>query len=146
MEIMENLVKSKWSAVILVVVNALILLLDFWPKNWLGIPVLLFGAFSYFYNLKMMGKYWTITVEKKDKIVKSGFFKYIRHPLYMGAMASCLGLIIITYNLALLILFLLIDLPYTYYRAKLEEKILSKELKGYKDYMKKTWMFIPKIL
>lgn len=140
---MENFVKKSASAIILVIFNALALLLDFWPINWIGFPFIIFGAYSYFYNKHVMGKYWTIKVEKKNIIVKSGFFKYIRHPLYFGALITCLGLIISTFNSYLTIIFLFIDLPYTYYRAKIEEKLLIKSLKGYKEYMKNTWMFIP---
>jgi protein-S-isoprenylcysteine O-methyltransferase Ste14 len=142
---MENFVKSSASAIIIVLLNALFLLFDYWPKNWFGIPIILFGAFCYFYNKHIMGKYWSIKVKKQNKIVKSGFFKYVRHPLYLGALITCLGLIISTFNIYLLITFLLIDLPYTYYRARLEEKLLIKSLKGYKNYMKTTWMFIPRL-
>jgi len=142
---MKKFVKSSASAIIIVAFNALMLLLDYEFLNYIGIPLILFGAFCYFYNRHVMGQHWTITVEKKSGIVKEGFFKYIRHPLYLGAITACLGLVICTLNYWLLGAFLVVDLPYTYYRALLEEKLLAKHLKGYTEYMKTTWMFIPHI-
>jgi len=146
MEKLDDFVKASYSAIIIVVINAIILLIDYSIKNWVGAIVLFFGAFSYFYNRHVMGKMWSIKVEGKKSVVKKGFFKHIRHPLYLGSLISCLGFILMTYNVYLLAFLIIVDLPYTFYRAKLEEKILSKSLKGYKEYMKESWMFIPWII
>lgn len=91
-----------------------------------------------------MKEVWSITVEAKTKLIQSGFFKYIRHPLYLGTMSMCLGAMISTKNYYLFPI-LIINLIYVYIRALIEEKILIKKLKGYKDYMKKTKRFFPKI-
>jgi protein-S-isoprenylcysteine O-methyltransferase Ste14 len=48
-------------------------------------------------------------------------------------------------NWMLLIVTIFLDLPFLYFRARIEEEILSKELKGYKEYMNKTGMFLPKL-
>ena len=106
----------------------------------------LLSDYSYVYNWFIMGNVWTVTVEKKDELVEKGFFKHVRHPLYLGCMIMCLGGIIVSHNICLAVLFIFVDIPYVYLRAKYEEKILSKSLKGYKDYMKRTWMFIPRII
>jgi protein-S-isoprenylcysteine O-methyltransferase Ste14 len=58
----------------------------------------------------------------------------------------CLGGIIVSYNIYLAIVFILVDVPFVYFRSRYEEKILSKSLKGYKEYMLKTWMLIPGII
>ena len=143
---LDKFLAWKYPAFILVIINALVYLLDFKIKNYFGLIFVIFGLFTYVYNWLIMGKVWSITVEKKSKIITSGFFKYVRHPLYLGCIIMCFGGIIVSYNFYLILLFLFIDLPYVYLRSKYEEKILSKSLKGYKGYMKKTWMFIPKIL
>ena len=146
----EKILSSPFPALGLVIINALVYLLDWQSKNILsliiGLFIVFFGLFTYTYNWFIMGKVWTITVEKKNELVKDGFFKYIRHPLYLGCIMTCLGGIIVSFNYYLIAVFFFIDLPFVYLRAKYEEEILIKSLKGYKDYMNKTWMFVPYIL
>jgi protein-S-isoprenylcysteine O-methyltransferase Ste14 len=142
----DDFLASKYPALFLVLINALIYMLDYKIKNYFGLILVFFGAFAYFYNLIVMGKFWSIKVEKKKGLVAGGFFKYIRHPLYLGCALACFGAIIMSYNLWLALLFVFADLPFIYLRSKYEEKILIKSLKSYKEYMKKTWMFIPKII
>jgi protein-S-isoprenylcysteine O-methyltransferase Ste14 len=88
---LNKLLSSKHPALILVLINALIYLLDYKIKNYYGLVFVFFGIFSYIYNLIIMGKQWTIKVEKKSKLVNDGFFKYIRHPLYLGCILVCFG-------------------------------------------------------
>jgi protein-S-isoprenylcysteine O-methyltransferase Ste14 len=141
---------SPFPALGLIIINAVVYLLDWQSKNIasliVGAGIAFFGLFTYAYNWLIMGNVWTITVEKKNELVKGGFFKYIRHPLYLGCLLMCLGGIIVSYNIYLALLFIFVDVPFVYLRSKHEEKVLSKSLNGYKDYMKKTWMFIPKII
>ncbi len=146
----EKLLSSPIPALGLVIINAIFYLVDWQSKNTIsliiGAFIASFGLFTYVYNWLVMGKVWTIAVEKKNKLVKKGFFKYIRHPLYLGCLIMCLGGIIVSYNIYLAIVFILVDVPFVYFRSRYEEKILSKSLKGYKEYMLKTWMLIPGII
>jgi protein-S-isoprenylcysteine O-methyltransferase Ste14 len=143
----HELLISKYPAFLLVVINALVYATDYKSKSLAGLIIgasfAFIGLFMYVHNLIVMGNVWSIKVEKKTKVVEKGFFKYIRHPLYAGCLLMCLGGIIVSMNIYLVILFVFVNLPFVYFRAKLEENILSKSLKGYKDYMKKTKMFIP---
>lgn len=74
-------------------------------------------------------------------IVKTGVYKYFRHPLYlayiMALIASMLNFsysYVVIINTSLIILFII--------RARLEEKILEENLEDYKEYKKQT-RFIP---
>jgi protein-S-isoprenylcysteine O-methyltransferase Ste14 len=49
-------------------------------------------------------------------------------------------------NYLALILNIFVFLPFMYYRAKQEEKILITVFENYKIYQSKTGMFFPKIL
>lgn len=92
-----------------------------------------------------MGKQWTVRIEAKKKLVTAGMFKHVRHPLYLGCLIAGAGFALLTMNWQLLLVQAFLDLPFLYFRARIEEEILSKELRGYKEYMKKTGMFLPKL-
>lgn len=79
------------------------------------------------------------------KLIETGLYKYIRHPIYTGILSTLLGYglysgsgykILIT--MTLLVLFL--------YKSKYEEKKLSLVFSEYPEYMKKTGRFFPKAL
>jgi protein-S-isoprenylcysteine O-methyltransferase Ste14 len=40
----------------------------------------------------------------------------------------------------------IVFIPFMYYRAKQEEKELTKTFKEYKDYQKRVGMFLPKLI
>lgn len=78
-----------------------------------------------------------VEVEKDQRLISTGLYAIVRHPMYMGviimylptpvALGSYWGLIpMATIPLALVL------------RILNEEKILSKDLPGYKDYCQKT--------
>ncbi|MFA5303590.1 MAG: isoprenylcysteine carboxylmethyltransferase family protein [Candidatus Nanoarchaeia archaeon] len=143
----DKVLASKYPALLLVIINAIVYCFDWAKFNdaslIFGLIIAMFGIFTYAYNWFMMGNVWTITVEKKSKIITNGFFKYIRHPLYLGCVIACLGGVIVSFNIFLMLMLIFVDMPFVYLRAKYEEKLLIKSLKGYKEYMNSTWMFIP---
>ena len=78
-----------------------------------------------------------VEVEKDQQLISTGLYAIVRHPMYLGviimylptplALGSYLGLIpMATIPLALVL------------RILNEEKVLSKDLPGYKDYCQKT--------
>lgn len=78
-----------------------------------------------------------VEVEQQQKVITTGPYKIVRHPLYLAvllmysfgplALASYWAMI----GSVLLILILVA-------RIKNEEKVLSRELEGYQDYLQKT--------
>jgi len=76
-----------------------------------------------------------------QQLVQTGFFRYIRHPIYLGDMLLILGL-----ELALnswLFLGALAMIPYVAKQAREEEKELEKAFPDYETYRQRTKMFIP---
>jgi protein-S-isoprenylcysteine O-methyltransferase Ste14 len=78
-----------------------------------------------------------VEVEKNQRVISTGLYNYVRHPMYTGiivmfiptsiALGSYWGLIsMVTIPVALIL------------RLLNEEKVLCKELAGYKDYCQKT--------
>jgi len=69
-----------------------------------------------------------VEVEKKQKVCTTGPYAVVRHPVYAG------------------IIFFVPVIGVIFYRIFDEERILSKSLKGYKEYMKKVkYRLIPGI-
>ena len=87
-------------------------------------------------------KYWT-KKKGKGKVVKTGVYKYIRHPQYTGFMLLTAGMMAEWATLPMLIMWPLIVLVY-YRLARKEEKDMMAEFgEEYVMYKQKTKMFIP---
>ena len=90
-------------------------------------------------------KYWSKETGK-GRVVKTGIYKYIRHPQYTGFMLITFGMILEWATLPTIIMWPFIVLLY-YRLAKREEKDMIKEFgEEYIMYMKKTKRFIPFII
>ncbi len=77
----------------------------------------------------------------EQKLVKSGIYRYIRHPIYSGDTLLVIGL-----ELALnswLVIGALCLIPIVYKQALDEEAVLSQAFPDYEDYKMETKMFIP---
>lgn len=86
-----------------------------------------------------------ITVEKGQKIVTTGPYKIVRHPMYLGYIIMTLSMPIALGSYWALIAFITIPF-FIVPRIFDEENVLIKELKGYKEYMQKTkYRLIPGI-
>jgi protein-S-isoprenylcysteine O-methyltransferase Ste14 len=90
-------------------------------------------------------KYWS-RESGQGKVVKTGVYKYIRHPQYTGFMLLTVGMILEWATLPTLIMWPFIAILY-YRLAKREENDMIKEFgEEYVMYMKRTKRFIPFIL
>ena len=76
-------------------------------------------------------------VQRGAVLVKSGPYKYIRHPMYTGVIFISLGLLIsnITFLGLFFFIILLIDLAIKFHY---EEKLLTQHFAEYKQYQKHT--------
>jgi len=86
-----------------------------------------------------------VEVEKGQKVIATGPYSVIRHPMYAGVI-----LMYLTMPLALgsywAILFFIPTVPMIIFRALEEEKLLLKDLKGYREYCRKVkYRIIPGI-
>lgn len=79
----------------------------------------------------------TVEIQKNQKVVSTGPYSIVRHPMYSSV-------ILMSFSIALALgsLYTLIPAAISsiliMIRAYLEDKTLQKELKGYKEYTKKT--------
>ncbi len=99
-------------------------------------------AFLGFYFLFTRGKPEG-QMENTSLLITTGFYKYIRHPIYLSIIPGVFGVLLkgIGYWQIILTAVVLISIVIT---AKVEEKEMIKKFgTEYLDYMKKTKMFIP---
>ena len=83
---------------------------------------------------------------KEDaKLITSGFYSYVRHPMYTSVIIMMFGILLSTPSLIEIILFLLL-IGVLLLKAKKEESIWLKESEAYAQYKKGTKFFIPFVL
>ena len=87
----------------------------------------------------------TIEVSKNQKVVDTGLYGIVRHPMYIITIALFLSIPLILGSIISFIIFLIY--PFILIkRIKNEEEVLMKDLKGYKEYMNKVkYRLIPYI-
>ena len=79
-----------------------------------------------------------------NKLVKSGPYKFIRHPVYLGMTIAIMGIPISLESWTGVLAVLVFFLPSEIYRAKLEEKVLSDMFREeWENYKKETGFILP---
>ena len=78
-----------------------------------------------------------IEVDKKQKVITTGPYSVIRHPMYLGVILMYIFMPLALGSYYALIFFLPVIILIVF-RTLNEEKVLAKDLKGYKKYMKKV--------
>jgi protein-S-isoprenylcysteine O-methyltransferase Ste14 len=105
--------------------------------------LIIYLAFSWMqiWSYKTLGENYSqeIVVFRSHHLVKTGPYKYIRHPQYASQilMDAGAGFLSLSYIVLALVV---IEIPLLILRASLEEKLLAKHLA---DYKKKSGSFIP---
>ena len=77
-------------------------------------------------------------------LVRTGLYKYIRHPVYSGILISGLGFSVVTGSGFRLIATSLLFILFCYKTIYEEEKLLAV-FPEYSDYKKRTGRFLPKL-
>lgn len=112
------------------------------------IGLLIFVVFSWLqvWAYKTMGKNYSqeVIISKKQELVTSGPFKFVRHPQYISQLLSDIGAGVALASYLVFPIVLLIQIPLFILRAVLEEKLLLKKFpEEYKEYKKRTGFIIP---
>jgi len=87
----------------------------------------------------------TPEIKEKAKLITTGAYAYIRHPMYFAVLLIMLGVVTTHFNLTSGLIYLGLILI-LFLKAQKEEKLWSQKSTAYKKYMKTTKMFIPFIL
>lgn len=138
------------------IVGALYLLNPPWFSwSYLSLPLelriagLILGIVSLPYAYwvgQMLANYYSYTVEiqKGQKLITTGPYKRVRHPLYAATLLFLIGQILISDNWLFLTI-LLAMVPGFYVRMRKEEQMMIEEFGDeYRDYMKQTGRLFPR--
>lgn len=79
----------------------------------------------------------TIEIQENQKVIETGLYSIVRHPMYMAVTLLFLSMPLILGSIFSFILFLFFPLLLVK-RIKYEEKFLKRELQGYTEYMQKV--------
>jgi protein-S-isoprenylcysteine O-methyltransferase Ste14 len=83
--------------------------------------------------------------ERPATVLSTGAFRYVRHPLYLGAILFYLGLTVSTASVFSLALLVIIFLFYNYI-ASYEERLMEIKFgEDYVSYKKRTGRWVPRI-
>ncbi len=116
--------------------------------SFIGILIFLIGAIVGIFalNHNKLGNF-NIQPKMKEnaKLITTGIYSYIRHPMYLSVLLMMLGVFVGSPSMVEAIFFILLTLVLVL-KAKKEEAIWSSETQEYIEYKKRTKLFIPFIL
>lgn len=111
----------------------------------IGLIFYLIFSWIQIWAFKALGENYSqdIAIKKDHQLVTTGPFKVIRHPQYLSQILIDLGGAIATLSLILAPL-ALVQIPFLFMRANLEDKLLEKHFsENFKNYKKKTGQIFP---
>lgn len=119
-----------------------------WPADSLeaGTAICLGGLFVRIWAIRTLGRYFSpvIGIERDHAIVKSGPYRWLRHPSYTGLLLMPIGAVIALGSLAGTVLTTAVVLVALGYRIRVEERMLVRRFGAeYEAYSRATWRLIP---
>ncbi len=108
-----------------------------------GDSLIVSGMVFCVYSLGHLGRNFSV-IPQARKMVQSGPYKFVRHPLYLGELISSLGSVLVTVTFSRMLFFFCLVFCQVY-RAVQEEKILNSVFPEYQSYRSKTARFLPRI-
>lgn len=114
----------------------------------LGTAAITSGCVINIHGRLNLGRNWAnhIKIYSGHTLIQTGMYKLVRHPLYASIILMFYGASLVYRNAISFAAVTLIFIPFMYYRAKQEEKLLLQNFSEYESYKNKTGMFIPKFI
>lgn len=144
--------------VLMVIGHTILLFLDAYPtmpfifSTPIDLPLQLVGVVLICASLSLaicgafsLGEFaGDLRLKKGHRIIKTGAYRWVRHPLYAALIFLCAGSLL--FFKSFLFLILIVIVPAIYLEAKAEEKTLITAFgEEYESYRATTGMFFPKI-
>ncbi len=115
---------------------------------WAGIVVMCLGFLLRHWSIYVLGKYFrtTVELERDQKVVRTGPYRYIRHPSYSGMILFCIGYGLVAQNWLSLAAAVVLPTVSLLHRIMIEEAAMAQGIGNeYQQYQKKTKRLIPMI-
>ena len=117
--------------------------------GWTGIAIFAIALWLLWRSHAELGRNWRITTELGEghKLVTSGVFQYIRHPMYSAHWLWGIAQALLIHNWIAGLASLVIFLPLYLLRVSREEQMMLEQFgKEYRLYMRRTGRIIPRLL
>ncbi len=120
--------------------------LPLWVR-WLGVALMSLCLPLFYWIFSSLGKNVTKTVAIREEhsLVVHGPYRWVRHPLYTGGFFFFIGLSLLSVNWFILVLILLTFAILLMRTPIEEEKLIERFGDEYREYMKETSRYFPKI-
>ena len=108
--------------------------------------LLILGVVIHWMGMLTLKKQWSTVVVVSDnhKLVDTGIYKFIRHPIYTGLLLELFGFGLALTNWASILIRLVPNIASLTYRIFVEEKVLEKSFgNDYINYERRTKRLIP---
>jgi protein-S-isoprenylcysteine O-methyltransferase Ste14 len=115
--------------------------------KWLGIIIAIPPLFYLVWVHRHLETQWSIALELQEdhKLITSGPYSRVRHPMYLGIFVYTTGLILIASDL-LVFVFFAFSIWVNYRRIPSEEEMMIEQFGDeYRGYMKQTGRLFPRI-
>ncbi len=115
--------------------------------HWFGVVIALISIPVMTWIHRTLGKHYSYALEtmEEQKLVTTGPYARVRHPLYSSHNLFNLGKVLLTANIPLIIL-AIVGVPLTYVRMNDEERMMIEQFgPEYEEYMKRTGRIFPKL-
>jgi protein-S-isoprenylcysteine O-methyltransferase Ste14 len=111
-----------------------------------AIPVLWVGAGFRLWSIRTLGRYFrgVVHVQQDHEVIQRGPYRILRHPSYAGALLAVAGVSLLLNNILAIVILLACVFAGTYYRIRVEERVLTEELgTAYATYASHTARLVP---
>ena len=115
--------------------------------QWLGIILAIPPIFFLVWVHRHLDTQWSVALELQEehKLITSGPYKRIRHPMYLGIFVYTIGLMLISSDL-LVFIFFAFSIWVNYIRIPDEEQMMIDEFGDeYREYMKHSGKLLPRL-
>jgi len=121
------------------------------------LPAALFGGGLYLFAVALryrafdhLGRHWAVHVDRgtdsSNQLVRTGPYRLIRHPLYVGACLECLAVPLLLNSFWSLLFAAVVFCPLEVLRARFEEGFLFAAFgEAYRDYARDVPGFLPRL-
>ncbi len=150
---------SFWIIVVATIVFLIASFYDYYALHWtfytsplffyLGIILLVIGYALRMYSRITLREQFSVFValQKEHKLITTGIYAHIRHPIYTAGILSFLGFVLIANTLLGLLLGIFLVFPALLYRISVEEKMLVAHFgQQYLEYKQNVKALIPGVL
>ena len=114
--------------------------------KWLGIVIAIPPLFYLVWVHRHLDTQWSIALELQEdhKLITSGPYSRVRHPMYLGIFVYTIGLILIASDLLVLVFFAF-SIWVNYQRIPSEEEMMIEQFGDeYREYIKRTGRLAPR--